>query len=155
MRKKWFLPFCLLVLFLCSSICQAAENMQFVDANDGTGYYVDVNSIVFSEIIEKVYPNPIPSADPAKPPVILPPQEETRELITARIAIVKAYTNRRYLQYVKFDPSRYTYQVLASKTQQYDTRKQLDKSDTPQPVMRYNSDSAYQAIVDFLHEQKK
>ena len=155
MRKKCFLPFCLLVLLLVSSVCQAEENMQFVDANGGTGYYVDVNSIAFSEITETVYPNTIPSADPAKPPVILPPQEETREIVTARIAIVKAHTNRRYLQYVKFDPTRNTYQVLASKTQQYDTRKQLDKSDTPQPVMKYSPESAYQSIVDFLYEQKK
>ncbi|MBQ1867796.1 hypothetical protein, partial [Selenomonas sp.] len=130
MQIKRFLPLCLLAMLLLSSICQAEENMQFVDADGGTGYYVDVNSIAFSEVTETVYPNPIPSADPAKPPVILPPQEETREIITARIAIVKAYTNRRYLQYVKFDPARSEYQVLASKTQQYDTRKQLEKSDT-------------------------
>lgn len=155
MQIKRFLPLCLLAMLLLSSICQAEENMQFVDADGGTGYYVDVNSIAFSEVTETVYPNPIPSADPAKPPVILPPQEETREIITARIAIVKAYTNRRYLQYVKFDPARSEYQVLASKTQQYDTRKQLEKSDTPQMVMKYGPESAYREIVDFIYEQKK
>ena len=155
MQIKRFLPLCLLALLLLSSFCQAEENMQFVDAEGGTGYYVDVNSIAFSAVTEKAYPDPILPDDPAKPPVFLPPQEETREILTARIAIVKAYTNRRYLQYVKFDPAHSEYQVLSSKTQQYDTRKQLDKSDTPQPVMKYGPASAYRSIVDFIYEQKK
>lgn len=156
MQIKRLLSLCLLALLLFSSICQAEEeNMQFVDADGGTGYYVDVDSIAFSEVTEKVYPEPILSDDPSKPPMILPPREETREIVKARIAVVKAYTNRRYLQYVKFDPARSEYQILASKTQQYDTRKQLDKSETPQPVMKYGPESAYRAIVDFIYEQKK
>ena len=55
MIKKRVLPVLLAALLLFSGTC-LAENMQFVDANGTTGYYVDVDSIEFST--DKVWIQP-------------------------------------------------------------------------------------------------
>ena len=69
MIKKRVLPVLLAALLLFSGTC-LAENMQFVDANGTTGYYVDVDSIEFSTDKVWIQPDPIPAQEPGKPAVV-------------------------------------------------------------------------------------
>ena len=69
---------CLLAvcMMLLSSICLAAEHMEFVDANGSTGYYVDVDTIAPETVVE----NDVP-----------------RTLWNADVAVVRADINRRFI----------------------------------------------------------
>lgn len=154
MIKKRILPLVLAVMILMNSVC-LAENMQFVDAKGATGYYVDVDSISFDTVKQWVQPAPIPSEDPSKPDYLPPGQEQDCEVVTARVAVIKARQNRRYLYSMRFDPTLSTYQILASKIQQYDTREVLQTSDTALPVMNYTSESPMKQMVDFIYAQPR
>ena len=115
------------VLMLLSSACLAEEeDMQFVDANGATGYYVDVASISF----------------------------ESDDVVNARIAVIKANQNRRYIYAARFDRQQRTYQLYSSVVQQYDTKAQLEDSpitDTPHP---YGIASPMKEMVDFIFQYR-
>lgn len=114
------------LLMLLSSACLAEEDMEFVDANGATGYYVDVASISF----------------------------ESDDIANARIAVIKANQNRRYIYAARFDRQQRTYQLYSSVVQQYDTKAQLENSpitDTPHP---YGIASPMKEMVDFIFQYR-
>ena len=93
---------CLLAVCLMVLMSRAyAENMQFVDANGSTGYYVDTDSISSDQVVEN---------------------DVQKTLWTARVAVIRADLNRRYIYLMQFDPAKRTYQIFASEVQRYDTK---------------------------------
>lgn len=155
MIKKYILPLVAAAMMMGTSSVCLAENMQFVDANGATGYYVDVDSIAYETIRQWVQPDPIPSDDPEKPDYLPPGQEQDCEVVTARVAVIKARLNRRYLYDMRFDPTLSTYQILSSKIQQYDTRKIVHASEVAMPAMSYNNGSPMKEVVDFIYAQPR
>ena len=96
------------LVFLTSfSLCEAAEDMRFVDAEDDTGYYVDAASIVRVSDTER----------------------------DAVVAVVKADENRRYLYRTRLNRQAGTYQFVSTRVEVYDTNEVLRTSpgmDVPQ-----------------------
>ena len=82
---------------LLSSACLAEEDMEFVDANGATGYYVDVASISF----------------------------ESDDIANARIAVIKANQNRRYIYAARF------YRQLSGGAEQVGISYRSDLSEAP------------------------
>ena len=113
-----------LVLLTSFACAEAAEDMQFVDADDDTGYYVDVLSIARVSEAER----------------------------DAVVAVVKAAENRRYLYRMRFDRAKHTYRIFSTTVEVYDTKEVLRTVpgiDTPQP---YTPGSPMRSIVDFIEE---
>ena len=121
---------CLLVACLMVFVSRVyAENMQFVDANGSTGYYVDTDSISSDQVVEN---------------------DVQKTLLTARVAVVRADLDRRYIYLMQFDPSKRTYQIFASEVQRYDTKAVLQSSDQAEPVRPYLATSPMNEIVQFI-----
>ncbi|SFT66388.1 hypothetical protein SAMN02910356_01533 [Selenomonas sp. GACV-9] len=154
MIKKRVLPFLLMAMVFFSGTC-LAENMQFVDANGATGYYVDVDSIEFSTDKVWIQPDPIPAKEPGKPSVVPKGYMAEVELVTARVAVIKARQNRRFIYRMRFNPTLSTYQILSSVTQQYDTRATLQTDNTPLTATGYTVASPMHEMVDFIYEQPR
>ena len=138
MKAKRILPLLLLLLFALSSACLAAEDMQFVDADGATGYYVDVNSIAYSTVSEGENENAV-----------------SYEVVNARVAVIKANINRRFVYLMQFNKSKGTYQIMASKVQAYDTKEIVETRDVPNPALPYSETSPMHTIVDFIYEQPR
>ena len=105
-------------------VCEAAEDMRFVDAEDDTGYYVDAASIVRVSDTER----------------------------DAVVAVVKAGENRRYLYRTRLNPHAGTYQFVSAQVEVYDTKEVLRTThgmDTPQ---KYTPASPLKSIADFVEE---
>ena len=152
--KKRILTLALAAMMLTGNAC-LAEDMQFVDASGTTGYYVDVDSISYATVRQWVQPDPVPSDDPEKPDYLPPGYEQECEVVTARVAVIKARQNRRYLYDMRFDPTMSTYQILSSKIQQYDTREIVHSANIAMPVMAYTKSSPMKQVVDFIYAQPR
>jgi len=109
------------LMLVLSSVC-AAENMEFVDADGSTGYYVDTDSVNFYD----------------------------DKLVDARIAVVKANKNRRFVYAVQFDREKGTYQIFASMVQIYDTKDVIDSRTESGPPLPYSYNSPMREIVDYI-----
>lgn len=125
-RIVYLLAACMMLL---SSVCLAAENMEFVDANGSTGYYVDVSTIA-PETVEE--------------------NNVQRTLWDADVAVVRADLNRRYIYAMRFDPDKRTYQIFHSEVQRYDTKDVLQTSDTVEAPRFYAASSPMNEIVQFI-----
>ena len=114
-------------LCLLGSVCFAVDlddrDLEFVDARDGTGYYVDVYSLNFTSDHE----------------------------VTAAVAMVKARTNRMFLYTIHFDTAAATYQILDSEVMRYDTKELIGGSSQPLPASGYGISSPMRAIVDYIY----
>lgn len=122
-----------MALFFMSGAC-LAEDMQFVDANGSTGYYVDTDSISYENTKE------------GDTPVTY---------VCARIAVVRADDNRRYLYAMKFEPAKSTYRIMASEVQAYDTKETIETSAAVELPRRYGANSPMKEIVDFIMQAKR
>ena len=105
----------------------AEEKLQFVDARDYTGYYVDTNSFSF----------------------------ESPQIVNARVAVVKANTNRIFYYAIRFDLGQNTYQILASEVKTYDTRETQETNKGVQPLHPYGSTSPMHNIVAYIGEWQR
>ncbi|MGP1407556.1 hypothetical protein [Selenomonas sp.] len=113
-----------LLLLLASSLCFAEdEGRRFVDARDGTGYFVDVTTVSI----------------------------DSNHEYTANVAIVKAKENRLFSYRMHFDFAARTYQILRSATMTYDTREVSQRTTTPAPAAPYVAGSPIAAVVDYLY----
>ena len=116
-------------LWLLGSVCFAVDlddlDLEFVDARDGTGYYVDVDSLNFTSDHE----------------------------VTACVAMVKSRTNRMFLYSIHFDTAAATYQIMNSRVMRYDTKEPIGGSDQPLPASGYGIASPMRAIVDYIYNQ--
>lgn len=129
---KRILPLLAGFLLLLSSVCAAEAPFEFVDAHGSTGYYVDTSSISFDTTTIGT---------------------QQYEVVNARVAVIKAKLNRRFIYYMQFNPTRATYQILSSKVQQYDTKEILGSDDNPTPPFPYSPTSPMREIVDYIYEQ--
>ena len=113
----------LFALLLCSSVpCFAVEGMEFVDAEDKTGYYVDLGSVTW----------------------------EDEHLLNAKIAVVKAATNRLYLYTMHFDTQQNTYRILQSEVYAYDTKELLESNGPALSDRFYGPASMMQEIIEYI-----
>lgn len=113
-----------LCLLLASSLCFAEdEGRRFVDARDGTGYFVDVTTVSIDSSHE----------------------------YTADVFIVKAKENRLFSYRMHFDFAARTYQIMRSATMTYDTREISRRMTTAMPPSPYAAGSPMAAIVDYLY----
>ena len=129
----------LLALMLWGSASVFAENMQFVDAQGPTGYYVDVDSLSYSHVTE-MQPNNA---------------KKTYELVQARVAVIKARTNRCYIYQMQFNKEKMVYRILSSKVQAYDTKEILEETAEKSPELPFVESSPMQSVVDFIYEQPR
>lgn len=113
-----------LVLVTGLSVCEAAEDMRFVDAEGDTGYYVDAATVVRVSDAER----------------------------DAVVAVVKAAENRRYLYRTRFNRRKNTYQIFSTEVQAYDTRETLRTMPGMDAPQTYTPASPMQSIVDFIEE---
>ncbi len=119
--SKIFSAFIALLIVGALNIC-SAEDFQFVDAYENTGYYVDMDSV----------------------------ENEGRSTIFARVAIVKATTNRMFVYDIRFNHLERTYQVIASKTIEYDSKNILETNNTPRDARAYASGSEMSELIEFI-----
>ncbi|WP_106627557.1 hypothetical protein [Selenomonas massiliensis] len=113
------------LVFLTSfSLCEAAEDMRFVDAEDDTGYYVDAASIVRVSDTER----------------------------DAVVAVVKADENRRYLYRTRLNRQAGTYQFVSTRVEVYDTKEVLRTSQGMDVPQKYTPASPLRSIADFIEE---
>lgn len=99
-----------------------ADDFQFVDADGVTGYYVDMDSV----------------------------ENESRSIISARIAVVKADANRMFVYNVRFNHVERTYRIIASQTLEYDSKNILETNNTPRAARAYASGSEMSELIDFI-----
>ena len=116
--------FAALVFFTSFSVCNAAEDMRFVDAEDDTGYYVDAASIVRISDTER----------------------------DAVVAVVKADENRRYLYRTRLNRQAGTYQFVSTRVEVYDTKEVLRTSQGMDVPQKYTPASPLRSIADFIEE---
>ena len=138
MKFRRILPLFLSV-WLFTAATAFAENMQFVDAIGPTGYYVDVDSLAFSTV-EEVQPDKT---------------KKSYEMVQARVAVIKARTNRRYLYLMQFNKDKMLYKILSSKVQAYDSKEFLEQSSEVTPELPFVASSPMQTVVDFIYEQPR
>ena len=113
------------LVFLTSfSLCEATEDMRFVDAEDDTGYYVDAASIVRVSDTER----------------------------DAVVAVVKADENRRYLYRTRLNRQAGTYQFVSTRVEVYDTKEVLRTSQGMDVPQKYTPASPLRSIADFIEE---
>ena len=116
------------LVFLTSfSLCEAAEDMRFVDAEDDTGYYVDAASIVRVSDTER----------------------------DAVVAVVKADENRRYLYRTRLNRQAGTYQFVSTRVEVYGTKEVLRTSQDMNVPQKYTPASPLKSIADFIEELLK
>ena len=124
------------LLMLCLSPFACAEDMQFVDAEGFSGYYVDVSSIVIG------------------PEGGVPEGTAPEDIIDAQVAVVKADRNRRYLYRMRFDRHQETYEIFSSEMQAYDTKEVLERNSVGRRPCRYGIASPLHKIVAYINEWK-
>ena len=115
--------FTLAILFSAnaSPVC-FAENFQFVDAEDTTGYYVDIDSVKI----------------------------ESPEFVAAKIAVVKANLNKMYVYNVRINHKEQTYQIVSSQILEYDTRSYLESNNKSRPFRPYAAKSEMSELINFI-----
>ncbi|MBR1728565.1 MAG: hypothetical protein IJ728_03470 [Selenomonadaceae bacterium] len=123
MQKKFFQTiFLAIIISMMSFAICSAENFKFVDAEDDTGYYVDIDNIKI----------------------------ESQKFITTTIAVVKANLNRMYIYNVKINYKEQQYQITSSKILEYDSRKELESNDRQRPFRPYAPKSEMAELVKFI-----
>ena len=116
-----FLFVMMINLALFSSMCFAQE-FTFVDAENTTGYYVDKTTIKI----------------------------ESPEFITTTIAVVRADMNKMYVYNLRINHKNQTYQIMSSKTFEYDTRDLLESNDKSRPYRPYAPKSEMSELIKFI-----
>ena len=138
MKFRRILPLFLSV-WLFTVATAFAENMQFVDAVGPTGYYVDVDSLSFSQTTEVQPDN----------------TKKSYEIVQARVAVIKARTNRRYIYLMQFNKDKMRYRILSSKVQIYDSKQFVEQTDEVSPELPFVASSPMQKVLDFIYEQPR
>ena len=116
--------FAALVFFTSFSVCNAAEDMRFVDAEDDTGYYVDAATVVRVSDTER----------------------------DAVVAVIKAAENRLYLYHTRFNRQAGTYRIFDVQVEVYDTKEILRTMQGMDAPQQYTPASPLRSIADFIEE---
>ena len=99
-----------------------AEDFQFVDCRNFTGYYVDMDSV----------------------------DTESKAIISARIAIKKADANRLLIYDIRFNHVERTYQIVSSKTINYETQEVIDERNDIRDFRGYAPNSEMAELINFI-----
>ena len=118
---KKFLLILSTIIFLSGATC-SAENLQFIDAIDDTGYYYDADSV----------------------------QSESDYVFTVKMAVIKASLNQMYTYDVRITPSEKIYEILSSQVLSYDTRAVLESNNSRRPPQRYSNRSEMGQMVHMI-----
>ena len=110
-----------MVLSISANSC-FAENFQFVDAEDTTGYYVDIDSV----------------------------KVESPEFVSATIAVVKANLNKMYKYDLRINHKDQTYQIVSSQILEYDSRSVLETNKRNRPFRPYAAKSEMSELINFI-----
>ena len=123
--KKYFsaIATILIVGAMMMSPC-SAEDFQFVDAEGNTGYYVDMDSV----------------------------ENESRDILFARIAVKKAGANRMFIYDVRFNHYDRAYQIISSQTIEYETQNVLESTDEARAFRAYSPNSEMSELIQFIME---
>ena len=113
----------ILIFILMTSKC-SAQDFKFVDAEDSTGYYVDMDTVKI----------------------------ENKESVLVTVAIVKANMNKMYVYDMRINHREKKYQLLSSKTLDYDTKNLLDSSNKSRPYKSYATKSKMSELIHFILE---
>lgn len=100
----------------------AAENLQFIDAMDDTGYYYDADSV----------------------------QTLSDEVFRVQMAVIKASLNQMYTYDVLITHADNTYEILSSRVLSYDTRAVLDTNNNRRPPQKYSNRSEMGQMVRLI-----
>lgn len=118
---KKFLTICAAMILLNGAKC-LAENLQFIDAMEDTGYYYDADSV----------------------------RNESDEVFTVQMAVIKASLNRMYTYNVLITPEKRIYEILSSRILSYDTRAVLEVNNNRRPPQRYSDKSEMGQMVRLI-----
>ncbi len=118
---KNFLAIMATVIFLSGATC-SAENLQFIDAMEDTGYYYDADSV----------------------------QVDSSAVFYVDMAVIKASLNRMYVYEVRIDHSEKTYEVLSSKILSYDTRAEIESNKSDRVPQHYSDKSEFGQMVRLI-----
>lgn len=123
--KKYFsaIATILIVGAMMMSPC-SAEDFQFVDAEGNTGYYIDMDSV----------------------------ENESRDILFARIAVKKAGANRMFIYDVRFNHYDRAYQIISSQTIEYETQNVLESTDEARAFRAYSPNSEMSELIQFIME---
>lgn len=117
---KKFLICAVMILLTCSTC--SAENLQFIDAMDDTGYYYDADSVA--------------SFDDGA--------------FTVKMAVIKASLNRMYAYDVLITPESRTYEILSSQILSYDTRAVIETNNKRRYPQQYSDKSEMGQMVRLI-----
>ncbi len=127
--KRWIqIVAAALLLCLGSPVCLAEKldlddaDFHFVDARGDAGYYVDMRSVAFTG----------------------------DQLVTARVEIVRADTNRLYLYQMRFNRRKRLYQILSSAVAEYSTKEKMGGSGVIGKETGYSIGSPMEAVVEYI-----
>ena len=119
--KKFLLTICAASLILGNATC-SAENLQFVDAMEDTGYYYDADTV----------------------------ETESYSVFYVNMAVIKASLNRMYVYDLRINHAEKTYEILWSKTLSYDTRAEIESNNSRRPVQTYSDKSEFGQMVRLI-----
>lgn len=119
--KKFLLTICAASLILSGATC-SAENLQFVDAMEDTGYYYDADTV----------------------------ETESYSVFYVNMAVIKASLNRMYVYDLRINHAEKTYEILSSKTLSYDTRAEIESNNSRRPVQTYSDKSEFGQMVRLI-----
>ena len=128
MQKNFYRIFKVIILAIALLIPASswsacfAENFQFVDAENTTGYYVDIDNV----------------------------EIESSEFVKAKIAVVKANLNKMYVYNVRINHKEQTYQIVSSQILEYDTRSILETNNRSRPFRPYAAKSEMSELINFI-----
>ena len=128
MQKNFYRIFKVIILAIALLIPASswsacfAENFQFVDAENTTGYYVDIDNV----------------------------EIESPEFVKAKIAVVKANLNKMYVYNVRINHKEQTYQIVSSQILEYDTRSILETNNRSRPFRPYAAKSEMSELINFI-----
>ncbi len=106
---------------LSTALC-SAQNFKFVDAEDTTGYYVDMDNVKI----------------------------EGKEFISTTLAVVKANLNKMYVYDVRINLNEQKYQIISSKIFEYDTRTLMETNERSRPYRPYAPKSEMAELINFI-----